>query len=395
MPVTKSMWDELAEFETKSEKLKSQLTDIDAQLADAKPSALKGLQERRSNLVRGIEKHHDEMQAKGAEWAADVLGTRAADNLESGDGATGGSRRLGGIRRGVKAGSFAEAIVDTGFELKSRPSIEFSPYDALKAPTWPGVTDLSRRAPAIVQSGFDRRWLFPNLWTENAGEDTSIQDFKQTARSLTGTVKRALDATTDKATLDTTLTLATEALSQFAVVIEGIPNQILESVRTFAAFLESEAQFQVEKAIDDHVFAQIVAATPPFGQTGTTLIEKVRNGIGSMRATGANPTLLVVNPTDAAALDLATDAGGFIFPTASAGSASPLWGMKLIERIGAGTEAPYLIDPAMLGVLYLGRSRFEADPYTGFKKNLTNVRFELNGLMHIRNANGARRIAAS
>jgi hypothetical protein len=60
-----------------------------------------------------------------------------------------------------------------------------------------------------------------------------------------------------------------------------------------------------------------------------------------------------------------------VFATRSTGVSSPLWGLTLVERIGAGTEAPYLIDPNMLGVLYLGNVRFDADPYTGFKTNLT------------------------
>jgi len=61
----------------------------------------------------------------------------------------------------------------------------------------------------------------------------------------------------------------------------------------------------------------------------------------------------------------------------------------------AGTEPPYLIDPQMLGMLYLGHARFDADPFTAFKKNLTTLRVEVKGLVHVRNADGARRIAAT
>jgi hypothetical protein len=101
---------------------------------------------------------------------------------------------------------------------------------------------------------------------------------------------------------------------------------------------------------------------------------------------------VVLNPTDAASLDLEADAGGYIFPTRDSGSSSPLWGLRVIERIGAGTEAPYLIDPAMLGQLYLGNLRFEADPFTGFKKNLTTLRIETYALYHVRQPEGARRV---
>jgi hypothetical protein len=55
----------------------------------------------------------------------------------------------------------------------------------------------------------------------------------------------------------------------------------------------------------------------------------------------------------------------------------------------AGATDPLLIDPALLGVLYTGSLSFDADPYTGFKKNLTNFRLEGPALYHIRNDAGA------
>lgn len=70
--------------------------------------------------------------------------------------------------------------------------------------------------------------------------------------------------------------------------------------------------------------------------------------------------------------------------------------MKVVERTSAaGNEPPDLVDSKILGVLYLGPMKFEADPFTGFKANLTTVRVETKALMHIRNAKGARRIAAA
>lgn len=73
-----------------------------------------------------------------------------------------------------------------------------------------------------------------------------------------------------------------------------------------------------------------------------------------------------------------------------------MWGLRVIERTSAaGTEPPYLIDPQMLGMLYLGIARFEADPFSEFKKNLTTLRVEVKALYHVRNVEGARRIAAT
>jgi HK97 family phage major capsid protein len=173
---------------------------------------------------------------------------------------------------------------------------------------------------------------------------------------------------------------------------------VLESISTARDWLNSEMRFQVEKALDAHCFSQIVAASPPFGTTGADTITKVRNAIASMRAEGANPDLLVMNATDAAALDLSTSGTGtpYLFAIREPGGASPLFGLRVVERTSAaGNEPPYVLDSNMLGRLYLGSLRIEADPFTGFTKNLTTLRCEVKALFHVRNAKGARRIAAS
>jgi hypothetical protein len=220
-------------------------------------------------------------------------------------------------------------------------------------------------------------------------------DWKQSARTLTGTVARTLNAVTSKATLEVTVAAVTEDLQQFAVVLPAIPNQILESISGFTDYMNSEGSFQIAKALDTHVLAQIVAATPSFANTGTTLIDKIRTQIGTMRGNGANPTLVVLNPTDSTSLDLIADAGGYKFPLRDTGTSSPIFGCRVIERIGGGTDPIYLVDPEMLGRLYIGSMRFDADPYTGFAANTTALRVEVNALFHVRNVQGAFRVAAT
>ncbi len=288
-------------------------------------------------------------------------------------------------------------ILKRGFDLKSNPSVTIGADDLVqtRAQTVPAVNAWARLPGILVPLGQDQRFLFPRLNTISAGENTTVLDWKQSARTLTGTVARTLSAVTAKATLDTTTSAVTEDLQQFAVVLPTIPNQILQSIPAFNDFMNSEGAFQISKAIDTHVLAQIVAATPSFSNTGTSTIDKVRTQIGTMRGTGANPTLLVVSPTDATALDLSADAGGYVFATRDTGTASPIFGCTVVERIGGGSDPMYLIDPDMLGVLYMGSMRFDADPYTGFSTNTTNLRVEVNALFHVRNVQGAYRIAAT
>jgi len=286
---------------------------------------------------------------------------------------------------------FAGSLLKAGFNpLEGRHSVVLQ-----AAVTPPAASQWKQPERFISPLGMDERFMFPSLRQSPAGENSAVVDFRQTARSTTGTVQRAIDAVTDKAEQAATLTAVTEQLVQWAVVISDIPNQLLQSVESLADFVADEGRYRIGQAIDAHVLAQIVAATPPFGQTGADLIAQIRNGVGSMRAVGANPTLLVVNPTDSATLDLSTSGTStpYIFPMRDTGAASPLFGLKVIER--AGSDPKYLIDPEMLGVLYVGDVKVEADPFSGFKANTTRIRVETHGLFHVRQIEGARRVAAT
>ena len=152
------------------------------------------------------------------------------------------------------------------------PQVSLSAVAALggKANVFPATTDWNRSEPTTVSLGQDTRFLYPNLVTQDAGDVGSIQDFRQTARKLTGTVQRTLDATSTKASVEVTLAILNEALAQFAVTINDIPNALFESVGNLPAFLDQEARLQVEKALDAHVIAQVVAALPPSGTRART-----------------------------------------------------------------------------------------------------------------------------
>jgi hypothetical protein len=295
----------------------------------------------------------------------------------------------------VETRTLGGEILKRGFNLKTQASVTIPGDDLVqtRAQSLPAVATWNRLPGITVPLGTDTRFLYPKLNQQSAGEASSVLDFKQSARTLTGTVQRVLSSVAAKATLDVTVAAVTEDLVQFAVVLPAIPNQILESIPAFTAFMNSEGAYQVSKAIDAHVLAQIVAAAPSFSNTGTTQIDKIRNQIGSMRALGANPTILALQPTDSATLDLIADAGGYVFPTRDTGQSSPIFGCTTVEW--TGTAPMYLIDPEMLGVLYLGSLRLDADPYTGFAANTTALRVEVNGLFHVRNVQGAYRIAAT
>jgi Phage capsid family len=271
----------------------------------------------------------------------------------------------------------------------------------VKAPTVPAGTDIARSAPVGVEPlGADQRFMYPSMPTQDVGTDLSIQDFRETVRGTTGTIERDPVAVTGKATLNVTVTAVNTPVKQEALILDGIPNAVLESLTGFRAFADSELRFQIQKAIDAHVYTN-VNANATFGTSGTTMVDKLRNAVTAVQADGFQPNLAVLNPTDAAALDLTADAGGYVFPLRDTGTSSPLWGLRIVTRTStAGTEPALVIDTTRIGLLYMGTMRFDLDPFSGvsgnnFENNTTDIRCEVNVLMHVRSAKAARRVAAT
>ena len=80
-------------------------------------------------------------------------------------------------------------------------------------------------------------------------------------------------------------------VKQEAIILDAIPNAILESVSSFREFANAELRFQIAKAIDSHVYSS-GNANATFGMTGTTMIEKLRNAITADQADGFTPDLV-------------------------------------------------------------------------------------------------------
>lgn len=157
--------------------------------------------------------------------------------------------------------------------------------------------------------------------------------------------------------------------------------------------LSVELARRLDQSIDGHTVSTIQAAVPPNGSTGANLIERIRNAIASMTDLGGEPSVIALTPTDAAAFDLSTDAGGYVFVRISGTDGQQrVW--RLAVRVVPGLTAPTLIDPERLGLLYVGEGSVLADPYSGMKQNLVRVRVEVEARMHVRNiGQGAFRIA--
>jgi hypothetical protein len=254
-----------------------------------------------------------------------------------------------------------------------------------------GLTQPAYMAPFIPEAR-DLRFLYPAFTRTPLDEhELAIWDFKQTGgRTVEGEVERDPVSTSEKATLALHVTLETPSLKSFAVVIDGIPIKLLEAEEALGAFLTDEMSYQVSLAVDRHCLAAVAAAKPAHGKSGATLIEQTRNAVSAMRAEGALPTILALKPTDAAALDVQkTGTAGleqYIFGSKDTGSASPLFGLTILEL--PHIEAPLLVDPLIAGVFYSAPGHLLVDPYSEMSKNEVRLRWEADGLLHIRDAAG-------
>ena len=233
--------------------------------------------------------------------------------------------------------------------------------------------------PGFAVLGADRRFLYPHLQMKRVNNELSVSDFRQTgSRSVSGDVERELTGTGSKATLDLEVKYVTQPLKQVAIIIEDVPNALLQGVGALQPFLASEAQYQLSVAIDNHVIQAIEFSDHPFDAEGEGPIARIRNALAAHRALGYNPTVAAVSPGTAAELDLTLTGGGYEFNTQSYGSAGPLFGLELVEV--ATVVDPLLIDPTAIGVLALGPTKVDVDQSSGFSENLSSVRVEASVL---------------
>jgi hypothetical protein len=302
---------------------------------------------------------------------------------------------------GMIAGEFGKAAgADGRLDTKALRSVDVSGARALgiKAPTLTdaGPATWQPTSAGVIPIGQDRRYVYANLPAIDAGDATSVDDFRVSNVAVTGSVERAIAATTDKAVASPTLVHVNTPLKQHAVIIDALPNALLGSMTGLRQVLDAQGRHLVSQSLDAHVYGQLVEDAPN-GTTGTGLVAQVRNAVGAVRSAGHNPDLLIVSPDDAVDLDLYEDsAGQLVFSTRTSGDASPLFGLTLIETPAAADADPLLVASGSIGRLYLGRLAIDADPFGAgnFRKNLTDLRFELAALMHVADPSAAYRIGA-
>ena len=378
-------------------------------------SRIRGLREERSRLGKVLEaakaaaaEHESDASYNAATAAKESLAETERKLEAAHDEQVELLRRLGDAEAGMggwthpQVNGWAEAArrldlprgetrVSVGLDsLISKPltALDWTPdAGSSRAPSF--------RAP-MVEKAADRRFVYPVFQRQRIDSgDLAITEYVQFGeRAVTGSVERDPTDTSEKASVGLQIKLATENVRQFACVVENVPSKLFSAEPALTSFLQNELQLQVSLALDAHIVSQIQPAAPPAGQSGANLVDQVRNAVAECRALGANPTVLALNPDDAASLDLTTTGvdGMYTFATRSTGSSSPLWGLIVVES--PTVADPLVIDPALLGVLYTGIGTLLTDPYSSMEKNLVRVRLEGEALFHVRDIAGCHVIAS-
>jgi hypothetical protein len=97
----------------------------------------------------------------------------------------------------------------------------------------------------------------------------TVVDVMQLGRVVAGNVERDPLSAAEKATLSLSVAYANEPLRQLAVMIDDVPNKLLESIERFGDYLDAEARYVLLRAADTHTIARILAANPLVGSGGT------------------------------------------------------------------------------------------------------------------------------
>ncbi len=354
------------------------LHDIQADLRETLKSA-KAITEKAKANDRGMSSvEHDEFQAfmsKADGLEAEAAKAKAADVKSRLDGA-----EPNGWKVIAKAISSGMGEIDNARGVKQSVSLK-SLTDSID-------NDLESR----VQQGIsvlpsDQRFIYGLIEGADAGDSLYVSDFRLTARSVTaeGGVERDPRGTTAKARLNATIDSFTEPIKQLAILADGIPNAVIAALPQVTAVLQSEMQKSLNVALDAHVLAAINAASPETATSGDSVEAAVRSAITHMTDDGLNPDVVVLNPVDAATVDLHT------FETKV--TAFP-FGLKVVTSNDAGQGSPLVLDTTQLGVLYKGSAQAASDPYNGvgganFAENLCDLRLEFNTLMVVRQSKAA------
>jgi hypothetical protein len=297
-------------------------------------------------------------------------------------------------------GSLLSAFRRAGWQPGVRAEVawdEFLGAAESRALTWAGdVEDVSALRRQGVGLAADRRYVWPVIPTQAVDSGvTSVQVVQQTTRTLPDTddVIRDIDAVTRKPEVDSELDLVPVPMKQIAAIQSGVPNVLLLQEQ-FRSVVGVDLRLTLNEALDALVLGAL-AGSPFHDPTTDPLLVSIRKAISVLQDAGYDPNVVVLQPSDAEALDLLTTSGPEEVYVFGAGRFAPgdLFGLQV--RISKSAEAPAVLDTRSLGRLYTSPISLQTFEEAAGSTNSSTVRLEGTAAVGVERADAAVRIAAS
>lgn len=240
-------------------------------------------------------------------WGDAFVESDAFRNYEG----TGSSRRVelpGGLETRAAAGIDTRAAIDTGDGI-------VIPY--LYAPRGPAVTSPLMDVCGHVSTNSNAvSWV---QWAPNPPSAAGV------VAEGTAKPEATMTATPVSDTLDT--------IAHW----KEITRQALEDIPQIRSLVETRLRQGIARKVEQDVVTALVAATipPAAGSAAQGLLGSIRIGLATVQTNGYTPNAVVLNPMDAASIDLAV-MGGTLGGPAVNGS---LWGLRIVASpdVAAGT----------------------------------------------------------
>jgi phage head maturation protease len=271
--------------------------------------------------------------------------------------------------------------------------------DEFRSVTFGGTIDamnLQRRTGGPL--GADQRYAWQAVQQQSVTAGvTSITVTQQTARTLVAgtTTIRAIDATSNKPEVSSTLNLVNVQMKQVAGVQTGVPNVYLEQPQ-IETVIETDLRLSVYDGLDELVRAAIASSGNQAPSTDNILVS-IRKCITTLRAAGYSPNLIILTPSASETVDTMVSgiSGGtadFVFGPAQFAPGS-LFGIPRVES--KVVTWPVVLDTRAHGALYLSPlslARFEEN---AGRTNTSLVRLEGHAQYGTERTAAAIRIASS
>ena len=193
--------------------------------------------------------------------------------------------------------------------------------------------------------------------------------------------------TSAKEETDSEAEVVAEPLKMIANVQTGTPNILLQNT-SFRSWVNNDLVAAYRAALDYHCVTEIGSASIPTGGGGGNVYEDVLFTQEVVRAAGYDPSLVVMSPSDALAVQLLTMSSGVTY---AFGQAPPTIVVSPSVEDGGG----FVCDPGALGVLFLGPAQFAVFEEDAGSTNTSTVRFESSGLFLVQRADAAASLSAS